>query len=61
VSGRRGPQIPPSLFNRDSRQALRSLGNLAGVTADAVLTGHGEPWTAGMAEAIRLANAAATS
>jgi glyoxylase-like metal-dependent hydrolase (beta-lactamase superfamily II) len=61
ASGRRGPQIQPSLFNRDSQQALRSLDNLAGITADAVLTGHGEPWTGGIAEAIRLAKAAGTS
>jgi glyoxylase-like metal-dependent hydrolase (beta-lactamase superfamily II) len=61
ASGRRGPQIQPSVFNRDSQQALRSLDNLAGLDADTVLTGHGEPWTGGVAEAIRLAKASGTS
>lgn len=61
LTGRIGPQIMPSGLNTDSRQALRSLDNLAGITADVLLAGHGEPWTGGLAEAIRRAKAAGTS
>jgi len=61
LTGRPGPQIMPSGLNRDSQQAMRSLENLAGVTADVLLAGHGDPWTAGVDEAIRLAKSAGPS
>lgn len=61
ATGRIGPQIQPSVFNRDSQQAMGSLGNMAGAKADVLLTGHGEPWTGGVEEAIRLARAAGPS
>jgi glyoxylase-like metal-dependent hydrolase (beta-lactamase superfamily II) len=61
LTGRIGPQIMPSGLNRDSQQAIRSLDNLSGVKADVVLAGHGDPWTGGVGEAIRLAKAAGTS
>jgi glyoxylase-like metal-dependent hydrolase (beta-lactamase superfamily II) len=51
VLGRRGPQIMPAAFNMSSAQALESLGLIEGLSADVVLPGHGEPWTAGPAEA----------
>jgi glyoxylase-like metal-dependent hydrolase (beta-lactamase superfamily II) len=61
LTGRTGPQIMPSGLNTDSAQALRSLDNMAGITADVVLAGHGEPWTGGMADAISRAKAAGTT
>jgi glyoxylase-like metal-dependent hydrolase (beta-lactamase superfamily II) len=61
LTGRTGPQIMPSAFNRDTPQALRSLDILYGVPADVLLPGHGEPWTEGAAEAARLARAAGPS
>lgn len=61
LTGRVGPQIMPSGLNADSAQALRSLDNLAGITADVLLAGHGEPWTEGLPEAISRARAAGPS
>ena len=52
TTGRRGPQVAP--FTADADQATASLGRLEGVDAGFVLPGHGEPWTGGIAEAIRL-------
>jgi glyoxylase-like metal-dependent hydrolase (beta-lactamase superfamily II) len=61
LTGRVGPQIMPSGFNRDTPAALSSLGNLDSVAADIVLPGHGEPWTHGVSEAVRAAREAGTS
>jgi glyoxylase-like metal-dependent hydrolase (beta-lactamase superfamily II) len=61
LTGRTGPQIGPDGLNRDSAQALRSLDALASLPADLVLPGHGEPWTDGIGEAVRLAKMAGRS
>jgi glyoxylase-like metal-dependent hydrolase (beta-lactamase superfamily II) len=61
LTGRTGPQIAPDGLNRDSAEALRSLAALAPLPADLVLPGHGEPWTGGVAEAVRRARAAGRS
>jgi glyoxylase-like metal-dependent hydrolase (beta-lactamase superfamily II) len=61
LTGRVGPQVMPSGLNRDTPQALRSLDVLAGIPADTLLPGHGEPWTEGAAEAARLAKTAGPS
>ncbi|MEO8899450.1 MAG: MBL fold metallo-hydrolase [Candidatus Dormibacter sp.] len=61
LTGRVGPQIMPSGFNRDSVEALTSLRALLTVAATTVLPGHGEPWTGGAAEAVRLARQAGIS
>ena len=61
LTGRVGPQIMPSGFNRDTPQALRSLDALDELPADVLLPGHGEPWNEGAAEAARLARAAGPS
>jgi glyoxylase-like metal-dependent hydrolase (beta-lactamase superfamily II) len=61
LTGRVGPQIMPSGLNHDTPQALRSLAALEGIAADVVLPGHGQPWTEGVAEALRLARAAGPS
>ena len=60
-TGRTGPQIMPSGLNADTPQALASLANLTGIKADTLLTGHGEPWTGGVEEAIHQARAAGPS
>ncbi len=57
LTGRIGPQIMPSGLNEDTDQALASLDALLGIDA-ALLPGHGDPWTEGVAEAVRLAKAA---
>lgn len=61
LTGRPGPQIMPSGLNRDSQQAMRSLDNISSITADVLLAGHGDPWTGGVPEAIRLARSAGAS
>lgn len=61
LTGRVGPQIMPAGLNRSSSQALASLDALASLPADVVLPGHGEPWTAGIAEAVSRAKAAGPS
>lgn len=61
LTGRRGPQIMPSGFNADTAAALDSLAVLEPVHADAILPGHGEPWTGGVSEALLLARNAGPS
>ncbi len=56
TSGAVGPRIAP--FSSDRAQALASLSRLDGVEAGLLLPGHGQPWTGGVAEAVRLARAA---
>jgi glyoxylase-like metal-dependent hydrolase (beta-lactamase superfamily II) len=51
VLGRTGPQIMPAAFNVSSAQCLESLGRIEGLSAGALLTGHGEPWRDGPAAA----------
>lgn len=58
LTGRTGPQIAPDGLNRDSDLALGSLDALAPLPADLVLPGHGEPFTDGIAVAVRLAKLA---
>jgi glyoxylase-like metal-dependent hydrolase (beta-lactamase superfamily II) len=57
LTGRRGPQIGPRALNVSSQQALDSLSKLAGVNADVVLFGHGDPWTDGVDAAVAGARA----
>jgi glyoxylase-like metal-dependent hydrolase (beta-lactamase superfamily II) len=52
TTGAEGPQIAP--FTADAAQALTSLARLDGLEAGFVLPGHGQAWTGGVAEAIRL-------
>ena len=53
ITGRRGPHFATA-FNADNRRAIASLARLDGLEARLVLPGHGEAWTSGLAEAIRL-------
>ena len=56
VNGSTGPQLFPN-FNADNAQAMASLARLDPIDAAHVLPGHGEPWSGGMAEALRLVRA----
>ncbi len=59
TTGATGPRIAP--FTADAAEALRSLDRLAGVEASWVLPGHGEPWTGGVEEAVRMVRARAAA
>jgi len=52
-----GPALGP--FTVDPAKAVASLDALDGLSAHWVLPGHGDPWTAGLPEAVRLIRAAA--
>lgn len=54
-----GPTIAP--FSADPTEAVASLVRLDGVEAGLVLPGHGEAWTGGVAEAVRLIRAGAAA
>lgn len=56
LSGKRGPQLSP--FTADYAQARESLAKIENVAARVVLPGHGDPWTAGPAAAVREAREA---
>jgi glyoxylase-like metal-dependent hydrolase (beta-lactamase superfamily II) len=55
MTGATGPQVAP--FTADRKQAVESLARLEGVDATTVLPGHGDPWTGGVDEAIRIVRA----
>ena len=55
TTGRRGPQIAP--FTADATAALASLSRLERLDARLVLPGHGDAWTDGIEEAVRLVRA----
>jgi glyoxylase-like metal-dependent hydrolase (beta-lactamase superfamily II) len=57
TTGREGPRIAP--FTADANQARESLDRLSGIEARTILPGHGQPWTRGIDEAIRLVRATA--
>lgn len=57
----RGPKIVARAATADSRRALDSLDAIAETGARSLLTGHGEPFTGGAAEAVRLARSAGVS
>jgi glyoxylase-like metal-dependent hydrolase (beta-lactamase superfamily II) len=54
LSGKTGPQLAP--FGSDFPRATESLKRIENLDADVVLPGHGQPWTGGVAEAVRLIN-----
>jgi glyoxylase-like metal-dependent hydrolase (beta-lactamase superfamily II) len=61
LTGRRGPQLLGGAFMEDSRQALASLDRLAGLQADTLLPGHGDPWHGSMSDAVARAREAGPS
>jgi glyoxylase-like metal-dependent hydrolase (beta-lactamase superfamily II) len=58
IVGRTGPSVVNAGFTHDTAQALDSLEALAGLDSEVVLPGHGEPFTGGVSEAVRLARLA---
>jgi glyoxylase-like metal-dependent hydrolase (beta-lactamase superfamily II) len=60
-TARRGPCIVARAATADSERNMRSLDALAATGATTVLTGHGEPWTGGVEEAVVRARAAGTA
>ncbi len=56
ITGRRGPHFSTA-FNADHRLAVTSLAHLDGLAARHVLPGHGDAWSGGLAEALRLVRA----
>ncbi len=50
ITGAVGPRLAP--FGADLAQAYDSLSRLDGIEAGLVLPGHGQPWTAGLPEAL---------
>src|SRR5215212_6104228 len=57
-TGRRGPRVVARAATAYSDRAIASLDALEETGAGTVLTGHGDPWTGGVAEACGLARAA---
>ncbi len=53
ITGRRGPHFATA-FNEDNRRAIASLARLDGLAARLVLPGHGDAWSKGLEEAVRL-------
>jgi glyoxylase-like metal-dependent hydrolase (beta-lactamase superfamily II) len=51
LTGKTGPQLAP--FGSDLPRASESLSKLERLDAALVLPGHGQPWTGGVAEAVR--------
>jgi glyoxylase-like metal-dependent hydrolase (beta-lactamase superfamily II) len=52
TTGAEGPRVAP--FTADADEAVRSLARFENLEARWVLPGHGEAWTGGVAEAVRL-------
>jgi glyoxylase-like metal-dependent hydrolase (beta-lactamase superfamily II) len=57
-TGRTGPTIVAPAATKDTGATLRTLDAIVATGAATLLPGHGEPWTAGAEEAVRLARAA---
>ena len=60
-TARRGPCIVARAATADSERNLRSLDALAETGAGTVLVGHGDPWTAGVEDAVVRARAAGSA
>jgi glyoxylase-like metal-dependent hydrolase (beta-lactamase superfamily II) len=60
-TARRGPCIVAGAATADSDRNMRSLDALAQTGAGTVLTGHGEPWTGDVADAVARARAAGSA
>jgi glyoxylase-like metal-dependent hydrolase (beta-lactamase superfamily II) len=57
LTGGRGPQLLPRAFNLSSATMLDTLSTIEGLDAPTLVFGHGDPWTQGVAEAVRQARA----
>lgn len=60
-TARRGPRLVARAATADVERNLRSLDALAETGATTVLTGHGEPWTGGIAAAVAQARVAGSA
>jgi glyoxylase-like metal-dependent hydrolase (beta-lactamase superfamily II) len=58
LTGRPGPQIMPGAFSFSNAQAMASLELIEPIEVGALLVGHGDPWTAGVAAAVARAREA---
>jgi glyoxylase-like metal-dependent hydrolase (beta-lactamase superfamily II) len=58
TTGDEGPMVAP--FTADPTEAVRSLARFENLEAHWLLPGHGEAWTGGVAEAVRLVRERAT-
>ncbi len=55
LAGKPRPALPPDFVNHNTGQAIESARILEGFEARLMLPGHGEPWTGGFHEAVRIA------
>ena len=55
LTGRRSPQLMPQAFNVSSATMLDSLSRIEELEAPTLAFGHGDPWTQGVASAVRAA------
>jgi len=60
-TAQKGPRLVARAATADSARNLETLDAIASSGAGTVLTGHGEPWTGGAAEGVRLARLAGVS
>jgi glyoxylase-like metal-dependent hydrolase (beta-lactamase superfamily II) len=61
LTGRTGPQVMPSGFNRDTAQAFASLSALENLNAETIFPAHGDPWHGPIGHGVQLARAAGPS
>jgi glyoxylase-like metal-dependent hydrolase (beta-lactamase superfamily II) len=61
LTGRSGPQVMPGAFALSTAQEIDSLARIEPLEADALLPGHGDPWTGGVPAAVARARAAGPS
>ena len=52
ATGARGPRLMPRSFNESNAQAMESLAEIEGSSADLILPGHGEPWSGRVSDAV---------
>ncbi|AUN39830.1 MBL fold metallo-hydrolase [Tsukamurella tyrosinosolvens] len=57
LAGTTGPQLLPDFFSHDVPRTLATLDAIAGLAADQLAPGHGEPWRGDPAEAVARARA----
>jgi len=55
LTGGRGPQLMPQAFNVSTAAMLDSLSTIEELDAPTLAFGHGDPWTQGVASAVRVA------
>ncbi|TWS18634.1 MBL fold metallo-hydrolase [Tsukamurella asaccharolytica] len=59
LAGTTGPQLLPGFFSHDVSRTLATLDAIAGLDADQLAPGHGEPWRGDPADAVARARATA--